>query len=225
MAELFNGLIGIYSGNRFSSVGVQGMLGVLAGACGNIAGVTMDIFAPDISENVGQARKDKIKKQFFYGMLPMTAFTIPAILLAEPLSNALGGNLGTMSSADLKMNVALFMGGALLGNLYEILYQTFMDCGLTNIPALTYMLNNAFNLALCFGVNQMLSGEDVNIVGNIASLGSTLLALACLGGYTYQKRATLFYDHEVDPTPGIDLNPVAYAFPEPPARDEIEHAL
>ena len=224
LGELFDGVVSIYAGNRFSSVGVQGMLGVLEGACENVTGVTMDVFAPDISENVGQTRKDKIKKQFLYGMLPMVAFTIPAVLLAEPLSNALGGGLGAISSADLRMNVALFMGGALLSNLYQILYQTFMDCGITNIPALTYMLSSAFNLALCFGVNQMMSGENVNIVGNIAALGSTLLALTCLGGYSYQKRATLFYDQDQEPE-AVGLPEVAVRIsPIPPARDDVmEH--
>lgn len=212
LAAFTENTVGTYSSFRFASVGLQGALNVLANACNDITEVVTDTFAPHISETNGNARWLNARAQMAWGIAPSVTLGIIGTLAAAPLSNAFTNDTATDSS-KLYGNVALFMFGNILNNFVDILYSTFIDCARTKTPALLLVISDFVNLGLCFALEAYLSG-DSNLVGNFATMITTLMALAGLGIFAYRERTTLFYDHEVGQAEALIL--IDVDTPQPP---------
>ena len=183
---------------RFASIGLQGALGVLDGAFSNVSSVVMDIFSPYIAESRGQERRQKVLSQLAWGIAPSLVLSAIAIPFAKPLSQLLdGGALSEESDGSLTGNVALYMAGSLLGNLFDILYATFIDCELTTFPAAIAFLTSFWTIGFCFAFESLL-GDDSNITANAADLCGTALALIPVAFYAYHKSDALFGSNQVE---------------------------
>ncbi len=186
-AELVNQWIGTYTNVRFASVGLQGMLAVLSSACSQITNVLSDIMSRHIAISTGNERIQKIKKMFLWGAVaPYMILTPLAIGLARPLSNLLGGAEGEHQSI-LELNNAAYVSSSWLGAAFTIAYLSLMDCNLTNIPALIYLLASGLTAGACFALEPVLTGDASSMNANIGGAIATGIASLLLFAYTWKK--------------------------------------